>query len=248
MSDLTEIVKNLGLTSQAAKIYLAALDLGEASIQQLARKSRMKRTTLYYILDELIEAGVLVYTKVGKKNYYVPERPVNLLKRAKERISNFEESLQALEDKMGQVNKRPRVYFLYGSSGFKQVWDMILNVKEKEYRIITQGESFLGYVKEKYIIDEIIANKKRLKISSKQLISDSIYARKIIAKDSAENRVSKLLPPMYKLPFTEIIAESLTAFISPKFDNMIFVVEDIFFSQTRKSIFEIMWNSIGRPP
>lgn len=246
MSDLTEIVKNLGLTTQAAKIYLAALDLGEASVQQLARKSRIKRTTLYYILDELIEAGVLIYTKVGKKNYYVPERPAHLLKRAKERISNFEESLQALEEKTGQVNKRPRVYFLYGSHGFKQVWDMILGAKEKEYRIITQGENFLGYVKEKYIIDEIIAKKKRLNVLSKQLISDSLYARKIIAKDSGENRVSKLLPPAYKLSFTEIITESLTAFISPKFDNMIFVVEDHFFSQTRKSIFEILWNSVDR--
>ena len=79
---------------------------------------------------------------------------------------------------------------------------------------------------------------------SRQLISDSIYARKIIAKDSGENRISKLLPPMYKLPLTEIITETLTAFISPKFDSMIFVVEDTFFAQTRKSLFEALWNSI----
>lgn len=244
MSDLAEVIKNLGLTTKAARIYLAALELGEATVQELAQKSRLKRTTLYYILDELIEAGALIYTKVGKKNYYVPERPQNLLKRAKERIANFEESLQLLEGKMGEKHKKPRVYFLYGSSGFKQVWDIILSTKEKEYRIITQGESFLGYVREKYIIDEIIAQKKKGNVSSRQLISDSIYARKIIAKDSQENRTSKLLPPSHKLPFTEIITESLVAFISPKFDNMIFVVEDIYFSQTRKSIFETLWNLI----
>ena len=57
MADLVEIIKNLGLTTKAAKIYLAALELGEASVQQLAQKSRIKRTTLYYILDELVEAG-----------------------------------------------------------------------------------------------------------------------------------------------------------------------------------------------
>lgn len=244
MSNLTEIIKNLGLTAQAAKIYLAALELGEASVGQLAKKAKMKRTTLYYILDELIGAGVLISTKVGKKNYYVSEKPAHLLKRVKERILGFEASLQTLEEKTGQVNKKPRVYFLYGSSGFKQVWDMILSTKEKEYRIITQGESFLGYVREKYIIDEIIAQKKKRNVSSRQLISDSIYARKIVAKDNQENRTSKLLPPSYKLPFTEIITESLVAFISPKFDNMIFVVEDIYFSQTRKSIFETLWNLI----
>lgn len=244
MADLVEITKNLGLSTKAAKIYLAALELGEASVQQLAQKARIKRTTLYYILDELVEAGALICTKTGKKIYYVPEQPATLLKNAKEKISNFEESLKLLEDKAGYINRKPRVYFLYGSAGFKQVWDMILNTKEKEYRIITGGENFLDYVKEKYIIDEIIAKKKKLGVLSKQLITASAYARQIVAKDSQENRVSKLLPPIYKLPFTEIITESVVAFISPRFNNMIFIVENDSFSRTRKSIFEILWDSI----
>ncbi len=244
MADLVEITKNLGLTTKAAKIYLAALELGEATVQQLAQKARIKRTTLYYILDELVEAGALICTKTGKKVYYVPEQPATLLYNAKERISNFEGSLKLLEDTAGRINKKPRVYFLYGSAGFKQVWDMILNTKEKEYRIITEGENFLDYVKEKYIVDEIIAKKKKLGILSKQLITASAYARQIIAKDSRENRVSKLLPPIYKLPFTEIITESIVVFISPRFNNMIFIVENDSFSRTRRSIFEILWNSI----
>lgn len=245
MADLVEITKNLGLTTKAAKIYLAALELGEASVQQLAQKARIKRTTLYYVLDELVEAGALICTKMGKKIYYVPEQPAILLKNAKEKILNFEESLKILEDKAGRINKKPRVYFLYGSAGFKQAWDMILNTKEKEYRIITGGENFLDYVKERYIIDEIIAKKKRLGVLSKQLITASAYARQIIAKDSRENRVSKLLPPIYKLPFTEIITESLVAFISPRFSNMIFIVENDSFSRTRRSVFEILWYSIN---
>src|SRR3989344_4759053 len=244
MADLVEITKNLGLNTKAAKIYLAALELGEASVQQLAQKSKIKRTTLYYILDELVESGVLVCTKVGKKIYYVPEQPATLLKNAKEKISNFEESLQLLEEKVGYIKNKPRVYFLYGSAGFKEAWDIILNTKEKEYRIITQGENFLDYVKEKYIIDEIITKKKNLGVRSKQLISDSPYARKIIAKDVRENRVSKILSPIYKLPFTEIITESVVAFISPRFNNMIFIVENDSFSRTRRSVFEILCNSI----
>lgn len=244
MHDLVDITRNLGLSTKAAKIYLAALELGEATVQELAQKSKIKRTTLYYVLDELLEAGALVYTKTGRKSYYVPEQPAGLLKRAREKIASFEDSLPILEDKIGYMSNRPRVYFLYGASGFKQVWDMIFSTKEKRYRIITQGENFLDYVKEKYILDEIITKKKRLNISSKQLILDSPYARKIVAKDLRENRASKILPPIYKIPFTEIITESLVAFISSKFNNMIFVVENEDFSKTRKSLFEALWNSI----
>lgn len=244
MANLIEIIQNLGLNAKAAKVYLAALELGEASVQELARGAKIKRTTLYYVLDELIESGALICTKTGRRTYYVPEQPATLLKNAKEKISDFEDSLKLLEEKIAYINRRPRVYFLYGSAGFKQVWDMILSTKEKEYRIITGGENFLDYVKEKYIIDEITAQKKKLGISSKQLITASAYARQIIAKDSQENRISKLLPPIYKLPFTEIITESIVAFISPKFDNMMFIVEDSAFSKTRKSIFETLWYSI----
>ncbi len=244
MINLVEIVKNLGFSTKASKIYLAALALGEASVQQLAQGSKLKRTTLYYVLDELVEAGALIVTKTGKKAYYVPEQPATLMANAKEKILDFEASLGLLEEKAVHINKKPRVYFLYGSAGFKQVWDMILATKEKEYRIITGGENFLDYVREKYIIDEIIAKKKRLGVLSRQLITASAYAKQIILKDRLENRVSKLLPPIYKLPFTEIIIESMVAFISPRFNNMIFIVENDAFSRTRKSIFETLWYSL----
>lgn len=244
MPDLVEIIKNLGLTTKAAKIYLAALELGEASVQELAKKARMKRTTLYYVLDELTEAGLLIPTQTGRKMYYVPEQPGTLLKNAKEKIVSFEESLGVLEEKAAHIKRGPRVYFLYGSAGFKQAWDMILNTREKQYRIITEGENFLDYVKEKYIMEEIIARKKQLGVSSRQLITYSDYAKKIVAKDVQENRVSKLLSSIYKLPFTEIITESMVVFISPRFNNMTFVVENDAFAKTRRSVFEMLWNSI----
>ncbi|OGZ95212.1 MAG: hypothetical protein A3I44_04465 [Candidatus Sungbacteria bacterium RIFCSPLOWO2_02_FULL_51_17] len=244
MVDLVGIIKNLGLTTKAARVYLAALELGEASVQELAAKAKIKRTTLYYILEELIETGVLISTKTGKRVRYVPEEPATLLKNARGKIADFEESLVLLEEKAAYIRRKPRVYFLYGASGFKQVWDMILGAKHKEYRILTEGENFLEYAKEKYIIQEIIAKKKKLGISSRQLITPSEYAKKIIAKDATENRVSKLLPPGYALPFTEIIGEGLVAFISPRFNNMIFIVENDAFAKTRKSVFDLLWNSI----
>jgi len=245
MSDLVPILKKLGLDTKAAKIYLAALELGEASVQDLASHAKIKRTTLYYILNELIEAGVLVVSKTGRKTYYIAEQPATLLKNAKNNIADFEDFLDVLEDKASQVRRKPRIYFLYGSAGFKQVWDMILDTKEKEYRIITEGLNFLDYVKEKYIVGEIIASKKALGVSSRQLITNSDYAKQIVAKDGHENRTSKFLPSIYKLPFTEIITETLTAFISPRFSNMIFVVEDESFAKTRRSVFEMLWNSIS---
>jgi sugar-specific transcriptional regulator TrmB len=238
-----ELLKNLGLSTKAAKIYLAALELGEATVQQLAHKSKIKRTSLYYLLDELISAGALMRAEGGKKTLYIAQRPASLLRLAKERVVSFEAALGELEERAAAFDK-PHVYFLFGSNGFRQAWDQIFATKEKEYRIITQGESFLSYVSERYIVDQIITKKKRLGITSRQLITDSIYARKMIAKDRMENRVSKLLPPTYKLPFTEIISGSMVVLISPKFNNMAMIIKNGDFSKTRRSIFDALWDSL----
>ena len=48
------ILKNLGLSEKAAQVYLASLELGEAPVQKLAERAGLKRTTVYYVLEELV--------------------------------------------------------------------------------------------------------------------------------------------------------------------------------------------------
>jgi sugar-specific transcriptional regulator TrmB len=244
MNNLIEIIKNLGLSEKASKLYLASIELGEASVQELSKTSGLKRTTIYYTLDELKKAGAIVETERNKKTYFIPESPRNVLKRVKERLWDFEQSLEEIESKKHAVFNKPRLYFLYGSMGFKQIWDMIFAQKDKEFRIITEAGHFTDFVREKYILDEIIKTKKKLGISSKQLIQDSELARQIVAKDKQENRQSKIISSRYKIPFTEVICQNFVAFISPRWDDTLFVVENEAFAQTRRSVFDVTWDNL----
>jgi sugar-specific transcriptional regulator TrmB len=241
---IVNALRNIGLSDKAAKVYLAALELGEATVQQLADKADLKRTTVYYTIDELIGVGALLETERRKKTFYLAVPPAQLLKSIEERLKEFESFVPLLESQKGTPPSRPRVYFLHGPAGFKQVWDKIFESGDKEYCIITQGENFLDFVKEKYILDEIIKKKRKLGIRSRQLICDSPYARDILAKDFTENRESKLLPPRYQFPFTEIVCGPLVVFISPRFENMLFIVENPSFAKTQKLLFDLIWNSM----
>jgi sugar-specific transcriptional regulator TrmB len=244
MKEILSEIKKIGLSDKAAKVYLAALELGEATVQELARKADVKRTTIYYLLDELISSEALLITKRNKKNYYIPVPPRQLLKFARRRLMEFDDSLEEIEKYSHAVFKRPRTYFLHGPSGFKQAWNLILNPKTKEYRIITDAESFLGFVKEQYIAEEIIAFKKNLGIKSKQIIVDTSYARKIVGRDANENRQSKFLPAGISIPFTEVIGENIVVFISPRFYSTILVIENDDFVETRKKLFDVMWSKL----
>ena len=246
MNNLVTILRNIGLSEKAAKVYLSSLVLGEATVLSLAKHSGVKRTSIYYTLDELKDIGAITETKRQKKIYYLPTPPKDVIKRMRDKVFEAEDFIEELEKIKHSVFKKPRVYFLYGPSGFKKIWDMVFASRDKEFRIITEGANFLDFVREKYILDDIIKNKKKLNISSRQLISDSPYARQIVAKDLTENRKSKFLPKNYPIPFTEVICSEFVAFISPRFDNNLFVVENERFAETRKSIFEITWESLPK--
>ncbi len=237
------VVRALGLSPKAAKIYAAGLELGEATVQQLAEASGVRRTTIYYVLNELLDEGALVEIRRNKRIHYIAEDPSTLLQRIRERLSDAEDGIIAAAARKG-FYRQPRLYFLYGPAGFKRIWDMIFSSASKQFRIITDAASFTDFVREKYILETIIKKKKRLGISSRQIITDTPYNRKIVAKDPQENRVSKFLPARAKLPFTELITEDFVAMISPRWDDTLFVVADQEFSKTRTALFETLWDKL----
>lgn len=240
---IDEAIRGAGLSEKTARLYRAGLELGECTILELARRARIKRTTAYYVLEELLDAGAFQEVKRAKREYLRACPPSMLLKRARERLQMFEESLPALDALVLSHYKKPGVYFFHGPSGFKAVWDRIFESRDG-YRIITEGENFLDFVSERYILDEIIKAKKIRKLQSMQLIVDSPYARMIVRKDPTENRVSKFLPKGYALPYTEVIGEEFTALISPRPDDMIIVIESAALAKTRRSYFDMLWRAI----
>lgn len=242
MKDIMEIVKYFGFSDKESKIYLTSLRLGEASISQLAKESGVKRTTIYDLLNNLIKKGVLMTVKRGKQTIYIPTPPRHLLKLTRRNLDKIEDQIEKLEYHHYSKFKKPSIYFLYGSNGFKQVWDMVLSKNTKEYRIITDGHLFDGYISQQYLIEEIIDKKVKLKINSKQLITNSSLAKNIISRDFNELRKTKLLPFDTDVTYTTIITDSFVAFISPSEDNFLFVVESSSFAHSQKEMFEAMWD------
>lgn len=60
---MIEKLKNLGLNEKEARVYLAALELGEASVQEIAQKSGVKRVTAHVAIEKLKTEGLLYEEK-----------------------------------------------------------------------------------------------------------------------------------------------------------------------------------------
>lgn len=242
-NQLLQKIRLLGLSDKAARMYLATLQLGGGTMQDLAKGAKVPRTSLYYTVQELMEIGALIESRLGKRKYYQAVPPKQLLMLAQDRLVEATEALPELEAEAGR-GKSPAIEILHGPQGFKLAWDELLQTKEKEFRIITSGESFLDYVREKYVIRTIIGRKKMLKVKSYQLISDTPYGKEVVKKDSKENRESKLLPSHIKLPYTLIFSEEKVLVVSTRAENIVLMWNSPKLAMTLRSLFEEFWKNL----
>ena len=243
--EILNLLKGFGFEDKVAKAYISCLFIGEASVKDIAKFTKIKRTSIYNFIDNMLTQGLIYEVKHNKKIYYSAVSPKEILKKYKKNLDDFENRLEVIEEEINKTTKRQKVSFLHGPAGFRSVWDRILKSSNKEYRIMTEGINFLDYVTSKYLVDEIIRKKKDLGIKSLQIIPESKYSKEVIVpKDKKENRVTKLLPSDTKLPFTEIICQNFVAYISPRNESSIFLIEDELFAEGRKKVFDLLWERL----
>src|SRR4051812_25054594 len=76
--ELIASIEDLGLSQKEARVYLANLMLGPATVQKIADQSGIKRVTTYVILESLNNLGLVSQSTKGKKTYFVAEEPSHL--------------------------------------------------------------------------------------------------------------------------------------------------------------------------
>lgn len=81
---VTQLIR-FGFTVPQAKLYFAGLKLGPELMARLAKQSGVRRTTAYYMMEELLRRGFFVKRKVGKRIYYEAASLQQLLRMTKTR-------------------------------------------------------------------------------------------------------------------------------------------------------------------
>lgn len=138
----------LGLSEKEARVYLASLDLGADTAQNLSKKAGVNRATTYVQIEALKARGLMSEFERGKKTMYVAESPERLqgLFHAAEadlnlRKAELDRILPGLQDRFAGMGERPKVRFFEGSEGVHSMRTDLVNNKSKKIL------SFLNYEK-----------------------------------------------------------------------------------------------------
>lgn len=240
-------LRAFGFDRREARVYLAGLELGPTTVLELARQTRLARTTLYPILEDLRSRGCFRLGKTRRGSVYTAEPPSVLGRQFQERAAAFTAALPQLVALRGTVHEGAGVTLYEGSEGFRQLWQKIFRSGVREYRILTSGVGLLEFVKEPYLVNRIIAERIRRGIQSKQLIIDSIAARKIIATDAEQLRESRILPRGTALPATILIFGEEVAFITTRRENTMILIASGETAITLRTLFDLLWTYAMEP-
>ncbi len=117
-------LQKIGLSEKEAKIYLATLELGQASVQQIANKAKVNRVTAYPVLEALTKKGFVSTFEQDNKNYYIASEPESLKsifnikrKELEESEKYFDMLLPDLKLITNTKKDKPTIKFYEGKNG-----------------------------------------------------------------------------------------------------------------------------------
>lgn len=117
-----------GLSEREARVYITALTLGSASIQEIAHASQITRTTVYNLIESLVEQGLVSSLERDGKKLYSAEPPEVIVQLLRAKSDELLRRLEAVEDLLPElmalektVQHRPRMYMYEGKEGIRQL-------------------------------------------------------------------------------------------------------------------------------
>ncbi len=164
-----QALEAFGLGGKEQKIYLAALELGSATANQIAQKADLNRSTTYDVLKALIERGVCSTVLKKKRTFFEvvpPKRLIAILEEKKQKLSAALQELEAIQE---AVVVKPTVELYEGKEG---IWTALESLLEERQETLVAGpSSIFGLLS--FIIPRFIRRRVQLGIRARVIQEES---------------------------------------------------------------------------
>ncbi|OGG72801.1 hypothetical protein A3A38_00610 [Candidatus Kaiserbacteria bacterium RIFCSPLOWO2_01_FULL_53_17] len=168
VKQLQKVIEELGYSPNEAKVYLAALVLGEAHVSDIAAKAKMPRTSVQVIVDNLHKDGLMNFYVQRRYKYWVAENPERLLANFQKREEAMREALPSL----AAMRKASRGTRRRGDAAGASLFRMLADASPQAVLIANEDVEieYVNAVWEKefgYSLDEVYGKNPRMLQSGK---------------------------------------------------------------------------------
>lgn len=244
-------LQNFGLTEKEAQVYLASLEMGNATADQLAKQANVKRPTTYLQIESLIKKGLMSTYEESKKTYFAPESPDHLKKIFKKEKQKFEASekelnmlLPDLSQMFAGAGERPVVRFFDGKEGVVAMREHMLTTRNKEFLTVYSQDTLNKiFTKE----ERGVYSNKRIKAGIK---SKLIYTRskgKLPKEESMWSLTESKYVSIERLSIrTDIVIFDTDQVAFTALEGKLFgtIIQSKEIADSMRAIFNFLWNTL----
>lgn len=245
MLDLKQTLSDFGLDNKASALYLAALNLGETNMTELAKAAGVNRSTAYFIFKDLEATGLLgsYRTKSGEK--YVATRPEALIQKAEKNLLDLKSALpqlRAISHKSGP--NKPKLTYYEGREGYITAIADSLNKPGAVLRHIgslTEAHKVYKDYDLNYYLPTRIKNNISIRCLYTPDLSPEIKGR----DHQRELREVRYLPPEFTFHTATLIYDNKVVITSSHKELVSAVIESRDIAESEKSKFDLIWRAVG---
>jgi HTH-type transcriptional regulator, sugar sensing transcriptional regulator len=189
-----DILEELGLTPNEAKIYMALLELKNGTIWDISTHAGIHRRNTYDAIHRLMYKG-LAFQVLPKRNLtYAPVHPDKLKEYVEDKINSLEKGLPGMIKKYNKVNTSQFVNVYKGVGGLRNYIDLEISVGKDIYCLGGKGSWYDERVLD-YVIRKAYRKYKEAGIKSYMIYDQEAGTRSDVVKYIGNNY--KILPKKY---------------------------------------------------
>lgn len=235
-----KVIEQFGYRPNEAKVYLAALSLGESTVSEIAQKVQMPRTSVQIIVDSFHKDGLMNFYVKRRYKYWIAENPEKLLIRLREQEASLRAVLPELQALRHDKGGKPTVKVFVGEEEIKLILEDIIATKHHVLAIIAWDDwvNFFG----KEYVNDFIGRRRDHFLKIRLLTKKTESSKKLKLSDAKDLRETKFWPEDTHIDNTNFIYGNKTALISLNKERPTgIIIEDIDIKNTMTSFFECLW-------
>jgi sugar-specific transcriptional regulator TrmB len=236
---LEETLVRFGLDQKEAKIYLALLTLGPATVLEIAKRAAVKRPTVYVLLEKMLAQGLVARTSSSGRTRYSAEPPDVLLRAIRTKEETLHEALPILQAMMAAAKKRPNITIHEGHEGLARLYDEIFESPDIR---------FFGSMKDlkrsfSDIVERFIQLSKRRKTRVRDLLTHHPVDLEWAHRAVSEHYAVRILPREFDFAIDCAIYGEKVAILSVKDDFFAVVIESKEVADSFRALHTLAWQS-----
>lgn len=234
-----KLLEKIGLEAAEARVYLALLTLGEATVADIAKHAGVVRTSCYYTLQKLHQKNIAhPYVKRGV-HYWGVEGPQWLLSKVNEQKTVLEYLMPQLVAMQSTFGAKPSFTQYEGVAGIKQILNDILRERQN-IMSMSSLEDISALLGRQF--NFFITKRVKLKLAARFITNRSAATIDMQQNDDKELRHTHFLPIGKEIKNMNFIYGDKVAILSlNRKMPMGVIIKDPDVAQTQRILFEALW-------